>query len=180
MDAGQLQSIASAPRLRLVSALEALGEASARELGAHLGRSPQSLYFHLQKLVDGGLVEEAGERAVGHRAERVYRLVAKRLRVAGDPSSAPYREALVAMCGSITRAAERDYTRALEHGDTRLRGRGQNVALHHDHVHLTAEHRARVVRMLEELTRYVLDHNEPERGELFSYTAILAPVRRSS
>ena len=49
-DPEQLQAIASPPRQRLVAALEALGPASVRELAAHLGRSPQSLYFHLRKL----------------------------------------------------------------------------------------------------------------------------------
>ena len=176
----ELRAIASPPRQRLVAALEALGVASARELAARLGRSPQSLYFHLEKLVAAGLVEVAGERPVGRRVEKLYRPVAARLRVAGDLGDPAYRDALAETCRSVSRAARRDYCRALEHEETRLEGPGRNLSMQHYHVHLQPNDRRRLVRMIEELTEFVLAKNDPERGELYSYTALFAPAYKKS
>jgi DNA-binding transcriptional ArsR family regulator len=161
----------------LVAALEALGLSSVRELAAHLGRSPQSLYFHLRPLLESGLVEEAGERVVGRRTEHLYRLVGT-LRIAGDVTDPDYGHAMAEMCRSITRAAERDYCRAIEEDGACLLGRRRNLSQHHYHVHLTPRDRSRFLRMLDELDEFLLSHNAPGRGELLSYTALAAPVRR--
>jgi predicted ArsR family transcriptional regulator len=177
-DPEELRAIASPVRQRVVSGLEALGTASVRDLAAHLGRSPESLYFHLRKLIRHGLVEDVGERPAGRRTERLYRLVAARLRVAGDLDDSRFRGALAAVCRSAMRATERDYCRALEAGTARLHGRGRNLALHHYHVHLKPADRQHVVKLLEELVGFVIERNDPEHGELHSLTATLAPVAR--
>lgn len=175
-DPDQLRAIASPARQRLVAGLEALGLASVRELATHLGRSSESLYFHLHKLIACGLVVDVGERVVGRRTERLYRLVARRLRIAGDVSDPEFCDALAETCRSITRAAERDYCRALEHDGACLQGRGRNLALHHYHAHLGPQDRRRLVQMLEEVTSFVVEHNDPINGDLYSYTALLAAV----
>ncbi len=175
-DPEQLRAIASPARQRIVAAFEALGTASVRDLAEHLDRSPESLYFHLRKLVDRGLVEDVGERQAGRRMERLYRLVAPRLRIAGDLTRPAYREALADTCRSITRSTERAYCRSLELGTARLHGRGRNLSLQHFHVHLKPVDRHRMVQLIEELTAFVLEHNDPERGDLHSYTAVLSPV----
>jgi DNA-binding transcriptional ArsR family regulator len=175
-DPNQLRAIASPARQRIVAALEALGTSSVRELADHLGRSPESLYFHLRKLLQCQLVEGVGERPAGRRTERLYRLVASRLRIAGDLDHPEYRDALTETCRSIMRATERDYCRAVEGGIGSLHGRGRNLALHHYHVHLSAADRQRLRQLLEELAVFVIEHNDPERGELHSVTATLSPV----
>lgn len=172
----ELRAIASPPRQRLVAALEALGVCSVRELASHLGRSPQSLYFHLERLLECGLVQEAGVRPVGRRHETLYRLVARRLRIAGDLDDPAYRDALTETGRSIARAAERDYQRALPLENTRLKGPARNLALHHYHAHLRPDDKRHVVQVLEELAHFLIDHNDPGRGELLSYTSFLAPV----
>lgn len=172
----ELRALSSPVRQRLVAALESLGTVSVRELAEHLGRRPGSLYFHLEKLVDAGLVLETGTRPAGRRSERLFRLVAPTLRIAGDPERPAFRAALASTCRSVTRAAERDYTRALDAGLGRLRGATRNLCLQHFHVHLTPDKRRRLVQMLEDLTAFVLDHNDPARGDLHSITALLAPV----
>lgn len=159
-----------------MSAFEALGTTSVRALAEHLGRSAESLYFHIRKLLACGLVVEAGTRPTGRRNEQLYRLVARRLRIAGDPGDADFADAMTQMCSSVLRATERDYSRSLEAGSARLHGAGRNISLQHFHVHLSPQHRRQMVAMIEELTAFVLEHNQPGRGELLSYTTLLSPV----
>jgi len=165
-------------RQRVVAAMEALGTVSVRDLALHLDRSAESLYFHLRKLVECGLVLGDGERPTQRRPEQLYRLVAPKLRIAGDPEDPEFGDALTEAGRSVLRAADRDYARAIEGGIGRLNGPARNLSLQHYHVHLTPAHRQRLVRMLEELTTFVLENNDPARGELHSLTAVLSPVAR--
>ena len=176
VEPAELRAIASPPRQRLVSAFEALGDASVRELAAYLGRRPASLYFHLEKLMEAGLVVEVGSRPAAHRREQVYRLIARRLSLRGNLGDPEYGEALADLGRSIARASERDYVRAIEDGHAHLRGPQRNLALHHYHVHLRPRDRQRFVQLLDELADFCIANNDPERGAPLSFTASLAPI----
>jgi DNA-binding transcriptional ArsR family regulator len=67
----RLTTLASPARLEIVETFSALGRASARELAAHLGRSPGAVYHHLRALEQAGLVREVARRAGTRRPEVV-------------------------------------------------------------------------------------------------------------
>ncbi|MEM7201060.1 MAG: helix-turn-helix domain-containing protein [Planctomycetota bacterium] len=175
-DPEQLRAMAAPARQRIIAGMEALGVVSAPELARHLGRSTESLYFHLRKLVACGLVEDVGERRTRRRSERLYRLTAPKLRIAGDLADPDFRDALGDACRTILRATERDYCRALDSPHARLQGQARNLSLQHYHVHLTPGDRRRLVQMLEEMTTFLLERNDPDRGTLHALTAVLAPI----
>ena len=60
-------------RLRIVQALLPERQLTAQEIGKHLGDVPQAtLYRHINKLLDAGIIEVTHERPVGGAIERVY------------------------------------------------------------------------------------------------------------
>lgn len=67
----QWQAVASPHRLQLMILMRGLGEATVNQLAELTGRSAQSLYPHLDALLDAGFLEirEAGE---GGRRSRAY------------------------------------------------------------------------------------------------------------
>lgn len=52
-----LEEIAERPRFAILYALSDEGKMSAKELGEALGRSENALHYHLDRLVDAGLVD---------------------------------------------------------------------------------------------------------------------------
>lgn len=113
-DPRQLQALASPLGQQIVWAMERLGPCSVAELGERVGRAPESLYYHVHRLVEVGLVVELAKRKAARRQESVYELVAER--IGADPCErAPeYLSALAAVGSAALRAAERSYRRALE------------------------------------------------------------------
>jgi len=76
-----LHALTSPERRRVLEGLEALGRATVKQLAEHLGRLPESLYYHVRKLGEVDLVVEAERRGSGRRTEVVYALVAPVLRL---------------------------------------------------------------------------------------------------
>ncbi len=74
---------------------------TAKELGARLGVSPNTLYYHLRKMEEVGLVKVVEERPAGRVTERVY--TADEFMVQFDPAKP---DQLVALNKSLISLAE--------------------------------------------------------------------------
>ena len=114
-DPRQLETIASPRRQDMLARLAACGPLSIRELAEQVGARPTALYHHLEKLLDVGLVVEAGSRLRNRRRETLYETVAQRLvsdqrlrlsRAHRDPKHA---EAVADIVSAQTRQLARDF-----------------------------------------------------------------------
>lgn len=85
---------------------------SVREVAVYMGRSPSSLYYHVHRLVDVGLLRRAGERPRGTRSEGLYEAVGSARRMEPD-GSAETRDAILRTMAAAFRMAERDLESAL-------------------------------------------------------------------
>ena len=74
---------------------------TAKELAARLGVTPNSLYYHLRKMEEVGLVKVVEERPAGRVTERVY--AADEYMVQLDPAKP---EQLAALCKSLIALAQ--------------------------------------------------------------------------
>ena len=70
----ELRALASPVRQELVAALGALQPCTVVQLGEHLGRLPVSLYYHLRKLEEVGLVIEAGRQPTEGADQALYQI----------------------------------------------------------------------------------------------------------
>lgn len=110
----QWSAMRSAVRYELYLLMEQLAPCSVSELAAAGGRGAAGLYRHLEVMADAGILIRAGQRKAGRRWERVYDIQ----RDSGVPMCDPFTGACVkddvALCSAMTRAALRDYSRALQ------------------------------------------------------------------
>ena len=90
----QIELLASPLRQEIVDAVRAMGTCSARELAVELGTSPDSLYYHLRKLVAVGLLVSEGKRSATRRHEEVFRTPGDSMRAVYDLGDARFSDAL--------------------------------------------------------------------------------------
>ncbi len=89
-------------RLRIDEALRyPARQLTAKELAARLGVAPNSLYYHLRKMEEVGIVRVVEERPAGRVTERVY--AADENKVSFDPAKP---EQLAALYGSLIALAQ--------------------------------------------------------------------------
>lgn len=96
-------------RLRIDEALRyPARQLTAKELGARLGVEPNSLYYHLRKMEEVGMVKVVEERPAGRVTERVY--AADEFTVHFDPAKPEQIAALYASLIALAQARVVDAT----------------------------------------------------------------------
>jgi DNA-binding transcriptional ArsR family regulator len=169
-----LEAVASPARQEIISALGE-GAATVRELARRLGRSRQSLYYHLELLERAGVVRPAGWRGTGRDRERVYRVprgpIDARAGSAADLATA--EEAVRAML----RLTSRELAAALRSGDpppnatVAMRGKA----------HLDRAALIRLQALITEIQRLLRRSNKPGPSRrLVAVTVVVTPAGRAT
>ena len=169
----QLRALASPLRQELFDVLEAAGPCGVAELAERLARAPDSLYFHLRRLLRVGLVVERERRQEGRHAYAVYEVAARPMRI--DRSKARDKD-MQAIVGGILRLAARDFRRGLRYPASIAAGSARNHAGARVRGWVDAQRLARANQLLEELSD-LLRSGRPGPGcEPVALAWVLAPV----
>ena len=174
----QARLLASPARLEIVEAFGALGRASARELAAHLGRSPGAVYHHVRALEQAGLFREVARRAGSRRPEAVYAATGGRFAVAAGPKLAAAGQPAAATLKAVLRQAARDADRAFA-GETKAKGRFHGLQLS---AALLPADVKRVLALLEQVEAIIREasRQRSQAGEtFFRWTTLFMPISRS-
>ena len=110
----QMEALASPVRHQIHLAMEMLGACTVNELALRMGRVPETLYYHVRRLEQVGILEQVGSRVGSGRDEAIFELKGKRLRIDPSQSSPQFLRAMAKGCGSLLRFAQRSFLRALE------------------------------------------------------------------
>jgi DNA-binding transcriptional ArsR family regulator len=173
----QVRALASPSRLEIVEAFGALERASARELAAHLGRSPGAVYHHVRALEHAGIVREVARRPGPRRPEAVYAPAAGRLAVAAGQRVGDQQAAGLAL-KAVLRQATRDAGGVFVEGVETLKGRFHGLQLS---AALAPSDIKRVLALLGELEAVFRKANRARSraGDIFRWTSLFMPLRRT-
>jgi hypothetical protein len=171
----QLAVLASAVRQELVDAFAAHGPCAIADLAPLLGRTPESLYFHVRKLLAVGLLRGAGRRRRGSREEALYRTPGRRMVLDVTRLGPRRREALIRIVQASLRLVPRDVTRGMRAPGAVMAGPARTVYSARVQGWLSAAERARIVELFEAIER-VMSAARPGPGRTLTAVAIaLAP-----
>lgn len=172
-----LEAVASPARLELLSALGD-GPSTTRELAHRLGRSRQSLYYHLGQLERAGLV--AVEEPGGGRGERRFRLRSDRLAVAARRGSGAERSAATRAIQAILRLTGREAAAALEDPETRFDGPLRELVGFRGKARLDRAQLRRANELVDELEALLRSaKGGSEDLPLYALTLVLTPAREA-
>ena len=125
--ARQLQVIASPGREEIVDVVALIGPCSITELAAALGRSRNSLYYHIRALRDCGLLVETLRSGEGKKATAYYDPPGRPFAVHFDLSTKQRKSAVVALARARIRSAARGFERACRPGAVQIDGPHRNL-----------------------------------------------------
>jgi predicted ArsR family transcriptional regulator len=177
-EARQLAALRAPLAFQVAAAMEEAVSCTVTELSARLGRNAESLYYHVHKLVRAGLAVTQGTRAAGRRAETVYALAGSEIRVDPNERSPAFLRALDGVYRAALRFAERDLSRALKFEYGTRPGPRSATALRQRTVRLDGRAQGKLREMLEELDRFLAEHNDPSGPESYTVTTVLSAGSR--
>lgn len=123
-----LRALISPVRQEVVDAVVAAGPCTIAEVGRLLGRAPDSLYFHVKRLVGAGLLVEGEARRRGRHVASVYDVPGRPvlIRIGGDSPEA-FRRTVNGVVQGAIRLGSRDFSRAIVRASVSARGRRREV-----------------------------------------------------
>jgi DNA-binding transcriptional ArsR family regulator len=176
----QLQVIASPGREEIVDAVALLGPCTITDLAGFLGRSRNSLYYHVRALRDCRLLLETHRAGEGKRATAYYETPGRPLSVRFDLSTEPRRQAVMALVRARLRLALKGFLRACRPGAATIDGPRRNLWATHLKGWLSEaeleEANALFARLIDLVGRP--DRTADESRKPYEFSFVLAPIER--
>ena len=109
-----LRTLTSPVRQEIVDAVVAAGPCTIAELGRHLGRAPDSLYFHVKRLLRAGLLIEREAIRRGRHIASVYDVPGRPVRIRFERRSPEvFRRTVNSVVQGAIRLGARDFAVAV-------------------------------------------------------------------
>ena len=173
LNARQLACLAPPVRNETFATIRALGEASVREVAEAVGRSPESVYYHVKALLGAVLIVEKYRRATAHKPEAVYETTAAAFRLpdlVAHPELAPLTHKSVAVG---LRHAMRGYLAASKQAESDPKIR-ESMSVVRDIARLSSEDAETFFNLIEEAVRFARSHESPVGTRLY-WSSIVFP-----
>lgn len=178
-DDAQIAALTSPARLEVVDAVRVIGPASIAEIGQFLGRAPDSLYYHVRKLLKVGLLIESGSRKTRRRDEAMYRTPARRIRTPLDPENPKKSSQVARVYAALLRLTDRDFKAAAKRGAITSTGPKRNARHGRVKAWLNEAELREIHTHLDGILE-VFERERPKGGaaarKLYSITAFLTPI----
>jgi predicted transcriptional regulator len=153
-DAKTLSVLTNPVRWEILGALMALDKCSAADIARFTARSRTSIYPHLQKLIDAGLVHEAGTQLMGKRYEQHYRPCATTIRtkfIQDDPDNLDFH---ITFAKALARFMARKYEHAANSPSANSRGDSRNLHCGSHTAWVNKEQLAKLNAMINEIWKF--------------------------
>lgn len=172
-----LEVLASPARQELISHL-AVAPATVAELAQALGRTRQSLYYHLATLEKAGLAKGAGWRGEGRSRERIFQIAVHDLVVGPNLGVRQERDLAARAATAMLRLIGREFRDALADPKIRREGPGRQLAAMRGKARLTARELVRLNALFREIYALLAGARSRRRGRIYSVTLVVTPSRR--
>ncbi len=174
IDPEQLRALVSTVRADIMDQVAAFGPLSVREIGQLTGAAPSSLYHHIQRLTEVGLLIEAGARPAARKPEQLYDTPAPRMRMLEALQAARNQPILDALVGSMCKQASRDFARGVAAPHRVTRGDTRNVRFARLVCRPDAETLHQINAHLDAVTELIARSADGE-GERIAYAWVVTP-----
>ncbi|MBL0928182.1 MAG: helix-turn-helix transcriptional regulator [Phycisphaerales bacterium] len=173
----QLMALTSPARQEVLDGVQAIGPCSIAELAELIGRPPDSLYYHVRKLVDVGLLVQKGSRKSKRRDEAVFDLTARPLRLVFDTRKDSNIIAMIESTSAMLRITDRNFKRSVDAGDVIIDGKSRNTWVGRLKGWLTKEEVAEVNTKIADIVQLFTRHKREPGTELHAITSVFMPLR---
>lgn len=170
----QRRALESPARLQVVDTIAALGPSSVAAVAQHLGEKRESLYFHVARLEEVGLLRACGERGEGRERETLYDTPGRAIAVEHQPGDEASAKSLARMGAANLRLAIRGLLQAFR-SKARTRGRRRELHVARLKGWLNPQDLGAANELLDQLEELFRQGRRRSGARLYSLTAAFLP-----
>jgi len=173
----QIRMLASGVRQEILDALQASGPLTARQLARLLGRAPDSLYYHLKKLVSVDLVRHRKPGPKERNSEARFELPSGPWHIQYDVDDPESVSAMARVVVTLLRVTGRNYRRALAFKGIVPYGPKRNVSSGRTIGWVTEEELAAINAKTQEILEILQKSKPPPDSRLVGFTHAITLLR---
>ena len=173
----QLECLSFPVRADIVDHLAGRGAMSVRALAASLGKKPSALYYHVEMLLETGLIEVAGEDTSGRKPETLYQTRAPRMRARRALADPALAEINADMAAATLRQATRDFGHALGSTGGQIEGDARTLGFYRSVGAPDPETLAAINGHLDAIAELMWASRGENEGDLISFAWTMAPLK---
>ncbi len=175
-DPAELKAVVSPIRHHLLRTLANLGPCSVKDLAQGMGRSAESLYYHLRALEQVGLVVEHGLPSGGGHGEMLYETVAEQLVTDPTQTAPEYLAAFQRSAAALLRLTDRQLSAAIERQAEEGTQRPVSLRIQQLQLRLSPSAQRELARRLDELLEYLIENDDPQQAQRIALTLACTPL----
>jgi predicted transcriptional regulator len=178
-DLAQIRALASPVRQEVVDAVTAIGPVSVAGLARSLGRTPNALYFHIQKLERLGLLVRCDGAAARGRPSTFYDVPGRPMMLTYQPGQSRTKAPMGKLVRSMLSSAGRSFVRAYRPDVAVVDGADRNLWASRSKRMLSPRELREVNTHLRAVVGLLNQPNRASTGKvrLMELTFVLAPSR---
>ncbi|MDX2147685.1 MAG: helix-turn-helix domain-containing protein [Planctomycetota bacterium] len=171
--------LVSPVRSEIIEALRIFGPCSIAEVAASIDRPADALYRHVDLLIKGGFVREAGFRKGERNVEQLIDVVAEDFNVEfSDNQGQAENRAIVRTADSYLKAMGRAVRDSALSKQLVFTERGRNISINYELSWLRPDDYAEVRALIRRLKQIMDEGKKRREGRLYMSLAIATPVTR--
>ena len=178
-DIEQLRAVASPLRQEIFEVLQEYGKCSIKEIAEHVGQSSESLYYHVHKLRQAGIIRQSGKRRARTRKEQTYELTYRRAEARYNLDSKDSTKVLANAAASMLRLTTRDINNALTNKLPSRNERSRDLAISRIKARLTIKEAQIVKRYMQDAEAIFRRARSAQRGKRYALTWVLTPIQEA-
>lgn len=175
----QLEALSSPARRELIDAVQLLGPCAIAEVAEALGKPADSLYYHVRKLLQVGLLKQVALRRGVRRDEAVYDLPGRPLRLRFNLDHDDTSDLIVSSAAATLRLTERSFRAAVERRQGQYGGPKRDLLCERYRRPLNASELQEVNNHLDAIVEVLsrpVDSSAAAKGDVYSVTLAVTPV----
>lgn len=169
-----VSSLTSPLRMEILQAFGTGDRLTVGDLAERVGKPRSSLYYHIRKLIEMGLLVEVERKLKGKKYESSFETASDRIIIQANTSTKPGREAMAKLIRSMTRQAARDFERALE--THALDGTKAADVGRRQRAWLTEDDVKKVDELFTKIEAICAKRRTKGKGRLYSVTSLFVPL----
>lgn len=178
-DPAQVRALVSPSRHHILRALSSVGPATVRSLAEHLGRSAESLYYHLRALEKVGLIVDKTP-ASSSAGEAVYDTPARMIVTDPKVSKPAYLAAYRKSASALLRLVDRQLMSALTRQEERRSARARSLRIQQLQVRLAPADARVLARKLDDIMEFLTEREVADGKEVIAVTLVSCPLEEQA
>ena len=171
-----MEAIISPLRQDIIEAFTATGPCPIKRIALELGKSADSIYYHVRKLLDVGLLRHIETRRTKRRDEAIYDVPSDKLELSYNLDDPSIADAMRRIAASMLRRASKYFDAATELESVEPTGPERNFRVMSGMAWLTKKDLREVNRHFNAIIELTGKPRSREADQLCAITGVISPV----